>query len=77
MKLPRSLLFARAQPFVQKMGYGMDKSGWVAVRFAKGDDMPVALLRRWIDESYEAIAVAALPKRKARTKTTRRPTARR
>jgi len=77
VKLPRSLLYARAQPFVQKMGYGMDRSGWVVARFAKGDAVPVELLRGWIDESYEAIASAALPKRKVLTRTTRRPAARR
>jgi predicted DNA-binding protein (MmcQ/YjbR family) len=64
VKLPRSLLFARAQKFVQKMGYGMDKSGWVAARFGKGDDIPLDLLRSWIDESYETVAAGALPKRK-------------
>jgi predicted DNA-binding protein (MmcQ/YjbR family) len=77
VKLNRSLLYARAQPFVQKMGYGMDKSGWVAARFAKGDEVPVELVRNWIDESYEAVAAAALPKGRPLTKTTRRPAARR
>jgi len=33
---PRSLLFARAQEFVTKMGYGIDKSGWLIARFAAG-----------------------------------------
>jgi predicted DNA-binding protein (MmcQ/YjbR family) len=65
VKLPRSLLFARAQPFVTKMGYGMDKSGWVAARFVKGDSIPLELLRSWIDESYETVAATALPKHKA------------
>jgi len=64
VKLPRSLLFARAQKFVQKMGYGMDKSGWVAASFGKGDEIPLELLRSWIDESYETVAATALPKRK-------------
>jgi predicted DNA-binding protein (MmcQ/YjbR family) len=64
VKLPRSLLFARAQPFVTKMGYGMDKSGWVVARFGKGEKVPLALLRSWIDESYETVAATALPKRK-------------
>src|SRR5207245_8851333 len=48
VKLPRSLLFARAQEFVTKMGYGMDKSGWVIARFAAGQSVPVDLLRGWI-----------------------------
>ena len=64
VKLPRSLLFARAQKFVTKMGYGMDKSGWVGARFGKNDDIPLELLRSWIDESYETVAATALPKRK-------------
>ena len=64
VKLPRSLLFARAQKFVTTMGYGMDKSGWVAARFGKGDAIPVKLLLSWIDESYETVAATALPKRK-------------
>ena len=64
VKLPRSLLFARAQTFVQKMGYGMDKSGWVAVRLGKGDRIPLSLLLTWIDESYETVAATALRKRR-------------
>ena len=66
VKLPRSLLFARTQAFVTKMGYGTDKSGWVIARFGKGETVPVELLRSWIDESYETVAATALPKR-ART----------
>jgi predicted DNA-binding protein (MmcQ/YjbR family) len=61
------LLFARAQKFVQKMGYGMDKSGWVAVRFSKDDEIPLELLLSWIDESYETVAATALPKAKGAT----------
>lgn len=64
VKLPRSLLFARAQPFVTKMGYGMDKSGWVIARFGKSEEIPLPLLLTWIDESYETVAATALPKRK-------------
>ncbi|HEY8825385.1 MAG TPA: MmcQ/YjbR family DNA-binding protein [Candidatus Limnocylindria bacterium] len=64
VKLPRSLLFARTQPFVTKMGYGMDKSGWVVARFTKGEGIPLPLLLSWIDESYETVAATALPKRK-------------
>jgi predicted DNA-binding protein (MmcQ/YjbR family) len=56
VKLPRSLLFARTQPFVQRFGYGLDASGWVACRFADGDDIPVDLLDDWIEESFEATA---------------------
>jgi predicted DNA-binding protein (MmcQ/YjbR family) len=45
--------------------YGMDKSGWVVARFGKDDSIPLELLQNWIDESYEAVAAKALPKRKA------------
>jgi predicted DNA-binding protein (MmcQ/YjbR family) len=65
VKLPRSLLYARAQKFVQKFGYGMDKAGWVAARFTKNDEVPLELLRGWIDESYETVAAVAPPKRPA------------
>src|SRR5256885_16327919 len=49
VKLPRSLLFARAEKVVQKMGYGMDKSRWVVARFGSGAEIPLALLRSSID----------------------------
>jgi predicted DNA-binding protein (MmcQ/YjbR family) len=77
VKLPRSLLFAHAQPFVTKMGYGMDKSGWVAVRITKGQDIPLALLLNWIDESYETVASTALPKRKTTSAPKRKAAAKR
>jgi predicted DNA-binding protein (MmcQ/YjbR family) len=77
VKLPRSLLFARAQKFVQKMGYGMDKSGWVAVRFTRDEKIPLELLRSWIDESYETVAATALPKRKPAAATKRKTGAKR
>jgi predicted DNA-binding protein (MmcQ/YjbR family) len=57
VKLTRSLLYARSRPFVQKkFGYGLDASGWVAVRIPRGEAVPVDLLREWIDESYELVA---------------------
>lgn len=34
------------------------------LRFGKGEKVPLALLRSWIDESYETVAATALPKRK-------------
>jgi predicted DNA-binding protein (MmcQ/YjbR family) len=59
VKLPRSLLFARTQPFVVPFGYGMDRHGWVAAQFKKGTEVPVELMKEWIAESYEAIAPRA------------------
>jgi predicted DNA-binding protein (MmcQ/YjbR family) len=54
LKLRESQPLALAQPGVTPMGYGLDKAGWVSVRF--GPDMPVDMLREWIDESYRAVA---------------------
>jgi predicted DNA-binding protein (MmcQ/YjbR family) len=50
-------MFSWAEP----TGYGLGKSGWVSARFEKSQDVPVDLLKQWIDESYAAIA----PKRAA------------
>lgn len=77
VKLPRSLLFARSQKFVQSFGYGMDKAGWVSARFSKNDKIPLELLRTWIDESYETVAATALPKRKPAAAAKRKPAAKR
>ena len=79
-KLPDSseaavTMFRWAEP----TGYGLGKSGWVTARFERTDDVPVELLREWIDESYRAVAPkrAEVPKRAAakapgRKKATRR-----
>jgi predicted DNA-binding protein (MmcQ/YjbR family) len=48
--------------FAEPTGYGLGKSGWVSARFEKNEDVPLDLLKQWIDESYAAVA----PKRKAR-----------
>jgi predicted DNA-binding protein (MmcQ/YjbR family) len=68
VKLPRSVLFARAQTFVRPMGYGMDRSGWVSAHFGARESVPLDLLLGWVDESYESVAATALPKRPARAK---------
>ena len=56
-KLPDSAeaaitMFSWAEP----TGYGLGKAGWVSVRFEPKDDVPVDLLRQWIDESYASVA---------------------
>lgn len=56
VKLERSLLYTRSLPYSKKFGYGLDRSGWVALRFGKADDVPVGMVREWIDESYEMVA---------------------
>jgi predicted DNA-binding protein (MmcQ/YjbR family) len=64
LKLPNSNVSALDQPFAQPTGYGLGKSGWVSVSFEARDTIPLDLLRKWLDESYRAVApkklVAAL-----------------
>jgi predicted DNA-binding protein (MmcQ/YjbR family) len=55
-KLPQSNEAALMMPFCTPTGYGMGKSGWVTSLFKPGQDVPVALLTKWIDESFRAVA---------------------
>ena len=74
-KLPHSSEAAVTMfSFATPTGYGLGKSGWVSAHFAKTDDVPVDLLKQWIDESYAAIA----PKRglQAAASKARKPRAR-
>ncbi|MDB4935386.1 MAG: DifB protein [Labilithrix sp.] len=63
-KLPESAADALMLPNTTPTGYGLGKSGWVSASFPDGD-VPVGLLKEWIDESYRAQApkklVASLP----------------
>jgi predicted DNA-binding protein (MmcQ/YjbR family) len=56
VKLPRSREFALEYPFTAPTGYGLGKAGWVSSQFAKGQRVPLDVLRAWVRESYEAIA---------------------
>ena len=62
VKLPSSRDAAVDLPFAEPTGYGLGKSGWVTARFAKVPDVPIDLLKAWIDESYRAIAPKKLVK---------------
>jgi len=43
--------------------YGLGKHGWVSVSYRVGeDDVPVEMLKQWIDESFRAIAPKKLSK---------------
>lgn len=65
VKLPSSRDAVLSLPFAEPTGYGLGKSGWVTLRFAPGERVPVGLIQTWIEESYRAIAprkqVALLP----------------
>lgn len=62
-KLPQSNEAALMMPFCTPTGYGLGKSGWVTSLFQSGDDVPVALLTRWVDESFRAVAPKKLVER--------------
>ena len=55
-KLPLTGGMALQLPFAAPCGYGLGKSGWVTARFAKGEDVPLELVRDWVDESFRAVA---------------------
>jgi predicted DNA-binding protein (MmcQ/YjbR family) len=63
VKLPSSRDMASDLPFAEPTGYGLGKSGWVTARFESPSDVPMDLLKAWIDESFRAIA----PKRLVRS----------
>jgi predicted DNA-binding protein (MmcQ/YjbR family) len=56
VKLPASAVAALTLPFVAPTGYGLGKSGWVSATFEPGDDVPLGLVREWLEESFAAIA---------------------
>lgn len=62
-KLPYSNMMALSLPFATPTGYGLGKSGWVSAGFGEGDNVPVELMRQWIEESYRAMAPKKLIKR--------------
>jgi predicted DNA-binding protein (MmcQ/YjbR family) len=62
VKLPLSRDMAADLPFAEPTAYGMGKHGWITARFTKVADVPMDLLKAWIDESYRAIAPKKLVK---------------
>jgi len=60
VKLPESGDAALALDFTEPTHYGLGRSGWVTARFARERDVPLPVVREWLDESYRAIAPAKL-----------------
>jgi len=60
VKLPVSRDFALVFDFAAPAGYGLGRSGWISCRFAAGEQADLDLLRRWIGESYRAVAPKTL-----------------
>lgn len=56
VKLPVSRDFALVFDFAEPAGYGLGRSGWISCRFAADEDADIDLLKRWIAESYRAVA---------------------
>jgi predicted DNA-binding protein (MmcQ/YjbR family) len=56
VKLPISGKMALALPFAAPTQYGLGKSGWVTARFYATDEIPLDMLKEWLDESFRAIA---------------------
>jgi predicted DNA-binding protein (MmcQ/YjbR family) len=54
-KLPRSHAAALMLPNTKPTEYGLGKSGWVSASFPDGE-VPLDMLKAWIDESYRAQA---------------------
>lgn len=56
VKLPVSRDFAETFDFASPAGYGLGRSGWISCRFAPGETPDLDLLKRWLAESYRAVA---------------------
>ena len=56
LKLPLSLEHALALSYVEPTHYGLGKHGWVTVHLDRAPSIPVEALKRWVEESYRAVA---------------------
>lgn len=56
VKLPRSNKAALKLKNAEPTHYGLGKHGWVNLMFDSGDELPMEQLKKWIDESYRAVA---------------------
>ncbi len=61
-KLPQSCEEALMLPDTKPTAYGLGKWGWVSMQFEADADIPVDMLKGWIDESYRAQAPKKLVK---------------
>ena len=55
-KLVNTWAQALQLPYTKPTAYGLGKASWVTASFADGDELPVQMLKDWIDESYRAQA---------------------
>jgi predicted DNA-binding protein (MmcQ/YjbR family) len=61
VKLPQSRDMAVDLPWAEPTHYGMGKHGWVTAKLAPAD-VPVDMIKAWIDESFRAVAPKKLLK---------------
>ena len=61
-KLPKSRDMAHDLPFAEPTHYGLGKHGWVTAHLRPKEKPPLDLIRKWIDESYRAVAPKTLVK---------------
>ena len=62
VKLPVTGKDVLRRPAATPTGYGLGKAGWVSVRFAQGEAVPLDTVKRWMMESYRAQAPKRLLK---------------
>ena len=68
VKVPKSGKTILKRPNAEPTHYGMGKHGWVTLKFKTTKEVPVAELREWMDESFEAVAPKKLTKAGAAAK---------
>ena len=56
VKLPNSRDMALDLPWAEPTHYGLGKHGWVTAHLRPKEKPPLDLIRKWIDESYRAVA---------------------
>jgi predicted DNA-binding protein (MmcQ/YjbR family) len=62
VKLPISYEMALTLPYMKPSGHGLWKAGWAQLTQASGDEIDLATIRGWIDQSYRAVAPKKLVK---------------
>ena len=60
LKLPNSGKRAIASGFGRPSDYGLGAKGWVMLTYPPGASLPVDDLKRWIEESFRAVAPPTL-----------------
>lgn len=63
VKLTHSRLMVEEMPFAEPCGYGLGQHGWITIKISTEDDtVAMDLVKRWIEESYRAVAPKAILK---------------